>query len=192
MLLHWTVATKQPAMTAPAHGRQASRCWPAAPARRPRWREAQAISGFVDEVVHLIRSQVAGIVGNLALCAPLVLARAGGRLALAGAPLVGAASADTCCTRPDPARADGAVRGLHRRAAVRQLLIAGWTENWFVYHRLDSAIAWNPRIVALLGRAARSALVGLVAGQRLGPGGQHLAGPDAGPGAGDADFLGLP
>jgi site-specific recombinase len=32
-------------------------------------------------------------------------------------------------------------------------LIAGWTENWFVFHRLDSAIAWNPRIVARLGAA---------------------------------------
>ena len=30
-------------------------------------------------------------------------------------------------------------------------LIAGWAENWFVFHRLDSAIAWNPRIVARLG-----------------------------------------
>ena len=32
-------------------------------------------------------------------------------------------------------------------------LIAGWVENWFVWHRLDSAIAWNPRIVARLGAA---------------------------------------
>ena len=32
-------------------------------------------------------------------------------------------------------------------------LIAGWAENWFVLHRLDSAIAWNPRIVATLGAA---------------------------------------
>ena len=30
-------------------------------------------------------------------------------------------------------------------------LIAGWAENWFVLHRLHSAIAWNPRIVARLG-----------------------------------------
>ena len=39
-------------------------------------------------------------------------------------------------------------------------LIAGWAENWFVWHRLDSAIAWNPRIVAHLGaaRAARWAV----------------------------------
>jgi site-specific recombinase len=36
-------------------------------------------------------------------------------------------------------------------------LVAGWAENWFVFHRLDSALAWNPRLVALLGapRAAR-------------------------------------
>ena len=32
-------------------------------------------------------------------------------------------------------------------------LIAGWVENWFVWHRLDSAIAWNPRIVSKLGAA---------------------------------------
>jgi site-specific recombinase len=30
-------------------------------------------------------------------------------------------------------------------------LIAGWVENFFVYHRLDSALAWNPRILARLG-----------------------------------------
>ena len=29
--------------------------------------------------------------------------------------------------------------------------IAGWAENWFVFYRLDSAIAWNPRIIARLG-----------------------------------------
>ena len=32
-------------------------------------------------------------------------------------------------------------------------LIAGWVENWFVWHRLDSAIAWNPRIVDRFGAA---------------------------------------
>ena len=32
-------------------------------------------------------------------------------------------------------------------------MVAGWVENWFVFQRLDSAIAWNPRIVATLGAA---------------------------------------
>jgi site-specific recombinase len=30
-------------------------------------------------------------------------------------------------------------------------MIAGWVENWFVWHRLDTAIQYNPRIVARLG-----------------------------------------
>ena len=32
-------------------------------------------------------------------------------------------------------------------------LIAGYVENWFVWHRLDSAIAWNPRFISRLGAA---------------------------------------
>jgi site-specific recombinase len=32
-------------------------------------------------------------------------------------------------------------------------IIAGWVENWFVLHRLDSAIRYNPRITAWLGTA---------------------------------------
>ena len=36
-------------------------------------------------------------------------------------------------------------------------ILAGWVENWFVLHRLDSALRYNPRITAVLGdkRAAR-------------------------------------
>jgi len=30
-------------------------------------------------------------------------------------------------------------------------MFAGWLENWFVLHRLDSALRWNPRIRATLG-----------------------------------------
>lgn len=32
-------------------------------------------------------------------------------------------------------------------------IVAGWVENWFVLHRLDSAIRYNPRITAVLGSA---------------------------------------
>jgi len=36
-------------------------------------------------------------------------------------------------------------------------IIAGWVENWFALHRLDSALRYNPKITAALGvgRAAR-------------------------------------
>jgi site-specific recombinase len=32
-------------------------------------------------------------------------------------------------------------------------IMAGWTENWFVLHRLDSALRYNPKITAWLGVA---------------------------------------
>ena len=32
-------------------------------------------------------------------------------------------------------------------------IVGGWAENWFVLHRLDSALRFNPRITALVGRA---------------------------------------
>jgi site-specific recombinase len=32
-------------------------------------------------------------------------------------------------------------------------IIAGWTENWFVLHRLDSVIRYNPKVTTALGPA---------------------------------------
>jgi len=151
MLLHWTVATKQPAMTAPALA-----------ASLPTGRDASEaeIEGFVDRVAQLIRSQAAGIAGNLALCGPLVL----GIQALAtwatGAPLVGEKDAHYVLhslTLLGPAPLYAAFTGVLLFASS---LIAGWAENWFVFNKLDSALMWNPRIVARLGaaRARRWAL----------------------------------
>jgi site-specific recombinase len=141
MLLHWTVATKQPAMTAPA---MAARL--AGGARTP----AQ-IEAFVDEVAHLIRSQVAGILGNLALCGPLVWAAQVLWAQATGAPLVGPAAAEHVLhdlTLLGPSALFAAFTGVLLFASS---LIAGWAENAFVLRRLDSAIAWHPRIVSWLG-----------------------------------------
>jgi site-specific recombinase len=144
MLLHWTVATKQPAMTAPALA-----------ASLPTGRDASAaeIEGFVDRVAQLIRSQAAGIVGNLALCGPLVLLAQLLATWVAGAPLVGEKEAHYVLhslTLLGPSVFFAALTGVLLFASS---LIAGWAENWFVYHQLDSALMWNPRIVARLGAA---------------------------------------
>ncbi|MFO1330275.1 MAG: recombinase [Rubrivivax sp.] len=142
MLLHWTVATKQPAMTAPALADSL-----------PRGTQADdaTVAAFVERVEQLIRSQMAGIVGNLAACAPLVLL-----LQLLGQRLGGATPVG-----PDEARYVLHSLNLLGPTALfaaftgvllfASSLVAGWTENWFVFHRLDSAIAWNPRILARLG-----------------------------------------
>jgi hypothetical protein len=74
--------------------------------------------------------------------------------ALFGAPLVGAKDgrlrAAQSLTLLGPTALFAAFTGVLLFASS---LIAGWAENWFVFHRLDSAIAWNPRIVARLGAA---------------------------------------
>ena len=57
-----TLATKQPANTAPALA-----------AKMHRIREPEAIEALVNEIVCLIRSQVASIAGNLALVIPMTL-----------------------------------------------------------------------------------------------------------------------
>ncbi|HJV68936.1 site-specific recombinase [Ideonella sp.] len=140
-LLHWTVATKQPAMTAPAmaaklEGVSAS---------------DEAVEGFVDEVAHLLRTQVAGIVGNLALVVPVVLAVQGLAWWLAGAPVVGEEATHHVLHSLHllgPTLLYAAFTGVLLFASS---LIAGWVENWFVFHRLDSAIAWNPAIRDRLG-----------------------------------------
>jgi len=144
MLLHWTVATKQPAMTAPAL---------AASLPVGQSSSDDDLERVVDRVAQLIRSQMAGIAGNLALCGPLVLAVQLLAVIWTGEPLVGAEDAHYTLgslTLLGPTALFAAFTGVLLFASS---LIAGWAENWFVYHRLDSAIAWNPRIVGLLGAA---------------------------------------
>lgn len=142
MLLHWTLATKQPAMTAPALAAKAD-----AVATEAGLRE------FVDAVAQLIRSQVAGVIGNLAAVVPVVLLVQAASTWLAGQPLISAEH--TAKTLPSlslwgPTVLFAAFTGVLLFASS---VFAGWVENWFVFRRLDSAIAWNPRVVAALGNA---------------------------------------
>jgi len=154
MLLHWTVATKQPAMTAPAMAARLKDMSAAAgDGEADAAQVAGAVEGFVDEVTFLLRSQFVSIVGNVGLVIPVVLALSV-LLALAGW--------DGVMT---PAKAEGILAHHHLlgptalfAAATGVLLflsslIAGWVENWFVFHRLDAAIAYHPRATRLLGAA---------------------------------------
>ncbi|WP_393938489.1 recombinase [Piscinibacter sakaiensis] len=141
-LMHWTVATKQPAMTAHAMAEQLGDV-----------ASDEGVERFVDEVTHLIRSQAAGIFGNLAAVIPVVLAvDAAWQLAF-GHPTLPSRDAQYVLHANSllgPTALYAAFTGVLLFASS---LIAGWAENWFVWHRLDSAIAWNPRAVARLGAA---------------------------------------
>ncbi len=149
MLLHWTVATKQPAMTAPALAASLPRGGATAS-------EAE-VEAFVDRVAQIIRSQSAGIIGNVGTCVPVVLV-----LVLA---LQWFAQSVLGLQPLGPAKAMSVMQGISLLGPTALFaaftgvilfassLIAGWVENWFVLHRLDSALALNPRSVALLGAA---------------------------------------
>ena len=140
MLLHWTVATKQPAMTAPAMA-----------ARLKNMDAPGAVEGFVDEVTYLLRSQFVSIIGNVGLVMPVVLLLS---------VLLGLAGWDGVMTAP---KAEGILAHHHLlgptalfAAATGVLLflsslIAGWVENWFVFQRLDAVIAYHPRVTRRLG-----------------------------------------
>jgi site-specific recombinase len=140
-LLHWTVATKQPAMTAPAMAQKLEHI-----------EQDADLQSFVDEVANLLRSQFAGIVGNLAVVAPAVLGVQLLSWLLFGAPLVGEKSAHYVLhslTLLGPSALFAAFTGV---LLFSSSMVAGWFENWFVLHRVESAIAWNPAIIARLGQ----------------------------------------
>jgi site-specific recombinase len=145
-MLHLTLATKQPAVTAPAMV-----------ARLRTLEQPSSVFRFVDEVAHLIRSQMAAIAGNLAAVIPavivlhLVIELASGqamlsqdkaRYVLDASQLLG------------PSVLFAALTGVLLFASS---IVAGWAENWFVLNRLDSALAYHPSLRSWLGveRAAR-------------------------------------
>lgn len=141
-LLHLTLATKQPAMTAPAMA-----------ARLHNIKAAGAVEVFVDEVANLVRSQVAAVIGNVGVVVPVMV----GICVLAGLalghPLLDAAHADKTLqslSLAGPTLIHAAFTGLLLFSAS---IVAGWTENAFVLHRLDSAMRYNPRIGKVLGTA---------------------------------------
>jgi site-specific recombinase len=139
-LLHLTLATKQPAMTAPAMA-----------AKLRDLKADGAIDDFVDEVTHLVRSQVAAVFGNVGTVVPVMLAIGAGTQWALGRPLIDAAHAREVLhglSLAGPTLFYAGFTGLLLFAAS---IVAGWTENAFVLHRLDSAMRYNPRIGAVLG-----------------------------------------
>lgn len=164
-LLHFTVATKQPAMTAPAMA-----------AKLKDLGSGADLEAFVDEVTHLVRSQVAAVLGNVLVVFPAVVLLC---LVIAwgtGAPALDAHTAEHVFESLHllgPSALFAAFTGVLLFASS---ILAGWTENWFVLHRVDSALRYHPRATAVLGaeradrwaRFLRENISGLAANISLG------------------------
>ncbi len=147
-MLHLTVATKQPAVTAPAMV-----------AKLKDLRSRESVLRFVDEIAHLFRSQVAAIAGNLAFVTPVVIAISYGLWATSGVHMLTPEEASTILHKHSvlgPTLLYAAGTGFLLFASS---VIAGWVENGFVLHKLDSALAYHPRMTRLFGphRARRLA-----------------------------------
>ena len=139
-LLNFTLATKQPAMTAPAMA-----------AKLKDIDSSTAIEDFVDEVSHLVRSQVAAVLGNVLMVVPAVLLVNVAIVLLRGQPMLNAQEAAyvlKSLSLVGPTLLWAAFTGL---VLFTSSMVAGWFENWFVLHRLGSAIRHNPHFTKVLG-----------------------------------------
>jgi site-specific recombinase len=141
-LLHLTLATKQPAMTATAIA-----------AKLKDVTHMSAITEFVDEVAHLVRSQFAAVFGNLLMVIPCVLLINFCMEYFSLGPIIDNAKATKVF-------ADLSVLGPSLVFAIftgfllfASSIIAGWVENWFVLNRIESALRHNPKITHFLGAA---------------------------------------
>jgi len=141
MLLHLTLATKQPAVTAPAMV-----------AKLRDIKAPGAVRRFVDEVANLFRSQIASIVGNIGLVIPVVVLISLGMHFATGEAMIDETKARQVLkdiSLLGPLVLFAAFTGVLLFASS---IIAGWVENWYVFHNLDSAMQHNPRFTAVLGR----------------------------------------
>jgi site-specific recombinase len=139
-LLHFTLATKQPAMTAPAMA-----------AKLKKLDSSAAMTEFVDEVTHLVRSQSASVLGNVLMVVPVVVLFNLLFLLASGQPMISHEDARHVLHNLNllgPTLLWAAFTGGLLFVAS---LMAGWAENWFVLNRLESAMRYNPRITAALG-----------------------------------------
>ena len=145
-LLHCTLATKQPAMTAPAMA-----------AKLKDIGTPEAVNAFVDEVAHLMRSQAAAVLGNVLVVFPVVLLLSVGIGLLLGHPMLGAKEAAYTLHSLSLLGPTLLFAGFTGCLLFASSIIAGWVENWFVLRRLDSAMRYNPGITGILGveRAGR-------------------------------------
>jgi len=151
LLIHFagfTLATKQPAMTAPALA-----------AKLDGLEKPGGLDAFVEETLSLMRSQVAAVLGNVAAVIPIAYLIQWAFHGIFGANLITPEKAHATIESfsllgPTPIYA--AFTGVLLWLSA---LVAGWADNWFVYRKIGDVLAYHRRLRFMLGdrRAARLA-----------------------------------
>ncbi|WP_175671064.1 site-specific recombinase [Burkholderia ambifaria] len=163
--LHFTLATKQPAMTAPTLARELDETG-----------HDEGVKAFVASVIALIRTQAAAISGNVLVVLPVCLLVQLFAGHLLHGNLISPEKAHSTLHSfsllgPTPFYA--ALTGVLLWSSS---LLAGWADNWFVLHRVGDALTYNRRLRLTLGASGaaklahfcRSNVAGVVANVGLG------------------------
>ncbi|WP_431821475.1 site-specific recombinase [Burkholderia sp. F1] len=145
--LHFTLATKQPAMTAPTLARELDGT-----------AQDDGVKQFVSSVIALIRTQAAAICGNVLVVLPVCLLVQLFSSGVLHANLISPQKAHATLQSfsllgPTPFYA--ALTGVLLWSSS---LLAGWADNWFVLHRVGDALAYNRRLRLTLGAAGAAKL----------------------------------
>ena len=143
---NFTLATKQPAMTAPALAQLLDDV-----------KSKEGLDRFVDRAMALMRSQAASIFGNLAMVVPAVIVIQVGIIMLLGHPTMSPAKATYIFHTVSPFSLAFFFAAFTGLLLWLSSVIAGLVDNWFVLHRIQDVIRYNRRITMVFGdiRAAR-------------------------------------
>lgn len=182
-LLHFTVATKQPAMTAQTIAATVSQIDPA----------RGDLGRIVDLVAAVARTQLAAILGNVVLALPTALAIGWALGAAKGGPFIDTGKALHLLDDLDPiasfALPHAAVAGVWLFVSG---LISGWVDNWTAYERVPARIAQVRWLRAALGPARAGAFAHYVGRNLGGIAGNFLFGVMLGSTGAIAGLFGLP
>ena len=145
--LHFSLATKQPAMTAPTLARELDGVGTPA-----------GVDSFVSSVTALMRTQAAAVLGNVMLVFPVCFGVQWVWHALFNANIISPEKAHATLHSfsllgPTPLYA--ALTGVLLWSSS---LLSGWADNWFVLHRVADALAYNRRLRMTLGAAGTARL----------------------------------
>ncbi|HEX3382341.1 MAG TPA: site-specific recombinase [Paraburkholderia sp.] len=145
--LHFSLATKQPAMTAPTLARELDGVGTPA-----------GVDSFVSSVTALMRTQAAAVLGNVLLVFPVSLCVDLLWHAMFNHDLISADKAVATLQSfsllgPTPFYA--ALTGVLLWSSS---LLAGWADNWFILHRVADALAYNRRLRMTFGVAGADRL----------------------------------
>ncbi|KAE8759056.1 hypothetical protein FSO04_15875 [Paraburkholderia madseniana] len=145
--LHFSLATKQPAMTAPTLARELDGVGTPA-----------GVDSFVSSVTALMRTQAAAVLGNVLLVFPVCFGVQWVWHALFNANIISPEKAHATLHSfsllgPTPFYA--ALTGVLLWSSS---LLSGWADNWFVLHRVADALAYNRRLRMTLGAAGTARL----------------------------------